>query len=131
MASRQDRSTTKTVSHIDRYRYLYNVASLARRDRAEMTVKSTKTTVTPTGDPAASTDIAQAESETPFVMERLTKRKDADRSFDIEFWQRQSFSDRINATFDLTYYYHVTVKGEDETQLRLQRSVETLRRKSR
>jgi hypothetical protein len=45
-----------------------------------------------------------------------------DRRFDVEFWQRQSGAARFAATWQLIVDAHV-LRGEDATQLRLQRSL--------
>jgi hypothetical protein len=57
--------------------------------------------------------------------------EEMDRSFDYEFWQRQSSTDRFAAAWDLARFYHMTVKKEDEAKLRLQRPIEVLQRQRR
>jgi hypothetical protein len=63
-----------------------------------------------------------------FIMTRLaTIEEQGDRSFDIEFWQQLSSEQRAAAVWELA----VTawqMKGKNPNELRLQRSVETLRR---
>ncbi len=63
------------------------------------------------------------------VMTRLAKIEDQnDRSFDIEFWQRLSDEQRLNAVWELAVFAH-TAKGRDPSELRLQRTVENLKRR--
>ena len=63
------------------------------------------------------------------VMSRLVKRDEQnDRSFDIEFWQRLTDSQRLDAAWDMVVFAH-TAKGKDPDELRLQRSVENLKRR--
>jgi hypothetical protein len=60
------------------------------------------------------------------VMTRYVKIEDMDRSFDIEFWQAQDATARLNAAWELVEFYH-TLKGE-RVALRLQRTVAFLQR---
>ena len=63
------------------------------------------------------------------VMSRLVKRDEQnDRSFDREFWQRLTDSQRLDAAWDMVVFAH-TSKGKDPDELRLQRSVEKLKRR--
>ena len=62
---------------------------------------------------------------TPLVMEKLTSLETLDRSFDIEFWQRQNATARFSAAWELVEFAH-KLKGRDATELRLQRTVESL-----
>lgn len=62
-----------------------------------------------------------------FVMEALSRIEDTDRSFDIEFWQRQDSNARFAAAWELAVFAHKR-KGEDESQFRFQRAVENLER---
>ena len=55
--------------------------------------------------------------------ERMGKVRDVDRSFDLEFWQAQSAEERFAAVWELVVHC-ARVKGLDERDLRLQRSVE-------
>ncbi|MFZ1754676.1 MAG: hypothetical protein WBO46_07450 [Caldilineaceae bacterium] len=57
------------------------------------------------------------------VKERYGRIEEMDRSFDIEFWQAQSPTARFDAAWELVLHY-ARVKGIDERQLRLDRSVE-------
>jgi hypothetical protein len=50
------------------------------------------------------------------------------RSFDIEFWQRLTDEQRMQAVWDLVVFDY-ELKGKDLNELRLQRTVETLRRR--
>lgn len=61
-----------------------------------------------------------------FTMMRHGKNiKDMDRSFDIEFWQRQGDAAIFNAAWELVEFY-LREKGIDDT--RLQRTVEYFQR---
>lgn len=62
-----------------------------------------------------------------FVMERLGRIDQLDRSFDIEFWQRQDSNARFGAAWELVVFAHQR-KGRDESELRLQRTIESLER---
>ena len=62
-----------------------------------------------------------------FVMERLSRVNEQDRSFDIEFWQRQDSNARFSAAWELVVFAHQR-KGQDESELRLQRTVESIER---
>ena len=60
-------------------------------------------------------------------MERKGKLEDLDRSFDLAFWQAQDDTTRFAAAWELVRFAY-QLKGHDERQLRLQRSVEDLQR---
>ncbi|MEP7214184.1 MAG: hypothetical protein ABI791_13990 [Acidobacteriota bacterium] len=63
------------------------------------------------------------------VMSRLVTREEQnDRSFDIEFWQRLTDKQRLDAAWDMVVFAH-TSKGKDPDELRLQRSIENLKRR--
>jgi len=62
---------------------------------------------------------------TQFVMEGLSRAEDLDRSFDIEFWQRQDSRARFAAAWELVVFAHRR-KGGNDAELRLQRTVESL-----
>ena len=63
------------------------------------------------------------------VMARLTTVKEqGDRSFDIEFWQRLSEKQRMDAMWELVETAH-KMKGGDPNELRLQRTVECLKQR--
>ncbi len=61
----------------------------------------------------------------PEIMERIGKVSESDRSFDVEYWQRQG----SNAIFSAAWEMVVEAwrwKGRSETELEFQRSVECL-----
>ncbi len=60
-----------------------------------------------------------------FVMEKLTVLETMDRSFDLEFWQRQDATARFSAAWELVEFAH-KLKGRDATELRLNRTLESL-----
>ncbi len=64
------------------------------------------------------------------VKERYGRIEELDRSFDIEFWQAQSSSARFDAAWELAIHY-AKVKGMDERQLRVDRSVEAFGKQQR
>jgi hypothetical protein len=66
-------------------------------------------------------------SRDDFVMERFGDLRDADRSFDVEFWQRQGDAAIFQAAWELAEFYHQT-RGMTPDELRLQRSVEHFER---
>lgn len=61
------------------------------------------------------------------VMMRVSNLADLDRSFDIEFWQSQDDNARFDAAWELVVFAH-SLKGKNEDELRLQRSVESIER---
>ena len=64
------------------------------------------------------------------TMERLVRRDEADRDFDVEFWQKLGDAKIFAAAWDLVVTA-VAWKGGDGGQLRLQRTVEKLQRRRR
>lgn len=62
-----------------------------------------------------------------FVMERKGKLEDLDRSFDLTFWQAQDDTARFAAAWEMVVLAH-RLKGRDDSQLQLQRSVESFQR---
>jgi len=66
-------------------------------------------------------------NKSDFVMEGLSRVQDMDRSFDIEYWQRQDSNARFSAAWELVVFAHER-KGQDESELEFQRSVEYLER---
>ncbi len=61
------------------------------------------------------------------VMTRLgTIEEQGNHSFDIEFWQRLSDEQRMQAVWDLVVL-DCELKGKNADELRLQRTVENLR----
>lgn len=61
------------------------------------------------------------------AMFRKGKLEDLDRSFDLQFWQAQSSTARFAAAWDLVVQYY-TMKGNDVSELRLQRTIEHFQR---
>lgn len=61
------------------------------------------------------------------IMERKGKLEDLDRSFDLQFWQAQTDTARFDAAWELVVLA-CKLKGQDVSQLRLQKSVESYRR---
>jgi hypothetical protein len=79
---------------------------------------------------AASPNVGRApiSPERPeFVMMRFGRIEEMDRSFDIEFWQRQGDAAIFRAAWELVELY-CRDRGMNPDELRLQRSVETLQR---
>lgn len=66
----------------------------------------------------------------PVVMSRLVKLKDADRSFDIEFWQRQGDAAIFAAAWEMVVFAN-KVKGRDASELTFQRTLKKLQRPRR
>lgn len=61
------------------------------------------------------------------VMTQLTTiEEQGNHSFDIEFWQRLTDEQRIQAVWDLVVFDY-ELKGKNLNELRLQRTVENLR----
>ena len=61
----------------------------------------------------------------PIIMEKLTNLETLDRSFDLEFWQRQNATARFSAAWELVEFAH-KLKGRDAAELRLNRTIESL-----
>ena len=70
---------------------------------------------------------APGEPQSDFVMERFGRLQDADRSFDVEYWQRQGDAAIFEAAWELAEFYH-RAQGMDADELRLQRSLEYFQR---
>ena len=63
------------------------------------------------------------------IMERLASAEEqGNRSFDREFWQYLSDEQRLRAVWDLVIF-DCELKGKSADELRLQRTVENLRRR--
>ena len=62
-----------------------------------------------------------------FFMEGISRAGEQDRSFDIEYWQRQDSAARFVAAWELVVFAHQR-KGGNASELRLQRSLEHLER---
>ena len=71
----------------------------------------------------------QASARRGQFLERYTRIEDADRSFDLVFWQSQSDAARFAAAWELVVTAH-RWKGGSPDELRLQRSVESFGRAS-
>ena len=68
--------------------------------------------------------LCMEETSDNFKTERLVRLKDADRSFDIEFWQRLGPEAIVKAAWELVEHAYA---GKN-VDLRLQRSVASFRR---
>lgn len=64
------------------------------------------------------------------ITARLIHIKDNDRSFDLEFWQQAGAEARFEAAWQMVLDM-LTIRGEDDNQSRLQRSVENIERLQR
>jgi hypothetical protein len=64
------------------------------------------------------------------VMARLVRKEEAGRDFDVEFWQALGDAKIFAAAWDLVVTA-AAMRGISEDQLRLQRSVATLKRRPR
>ena len=69
----------------------------------------------------------QPESSADFVMERFGSLRDADRSFDVAYWQRQGDAAIYRAAWELVELY-CRDRGMSPDDLRLQRSIENFQR---
>lgn len=70
----------------------------------------------------------QANKTNRVVMSRLTTIKEqGNRSFDIEFWQQMTDEQKMKAVWDLVIFDY-ELKGRNMDELRLQRTIENLRR---
>ena len=65
----------------------------------------------------------------PLVMERMGKLSESDRSFDIEFWQRQGSTAIFAAAWEMVVFAN-EFKGRDASQLTFQRTLKKLQRAS-
>ncbi len=72
-------------------------------------------------------ETSPAAARPDFVMERFGRLRDADRSFDIEYWQRQGDAAIFQAAWELAESYHRD-QGMGPDELRLQRSLENFER---
>ena len=75
-------------------------------------------------DSSPASTLHQADS----FMERFGSIRNMDRSFDIEYWQRQGDAAIYRATWELVELYHRS-QGKDPNELRLQRSIENSQRR--
>jgi hypothetical protein len=62
----------------------------------------------------------------PFIMERIGKVSESDRSFDIEFWQRQGSTAIFAAAWEMVVEAYRFKNRESE--LSFQRTVENIQR---
>ncbi len=67
------------------------------------------------------------DSKPRVIMERLSRLEDADRSFDIEFWQRLGDAAIFSAAWEMVVFAH-EFKGRDVSELRFQRTLKKLQR---
>ena len=61
------------------------------------------------------------------MVTRLINIKDNDRSFDLEFWQQAGEEARFAAAWQMVLDMHA-IRGDEDGQSRLQRSVENIER---
>jgi hypothetical protein len=61
------------------------------------------------------------------VMSRLVHREDADRSFDVEFWQRLGDAAIFAAAWEMVMFAH-EFKGRDASELAFQRTLKRIQR---
>lgn len=73
-------------------------------------------------------EVKYRDEQNRLVMMRVGKVEEMDRSFDIEFWQNQTDEEKFNAAWELVVFAH-SLKGQNESELRLQRSVERIERR--
>ena len=73
---------------------------------------------------------AEERRNRPGAMARLVKLKDADRSFDYEFWQNLSAEERFAAMWQLVIDMRI-LRGEDEAEPRLLRHVQNIEYRQR
>ena len=69
------------------------------------------------------------DSKTRVVMSKLTRLEDADRSFDIEFWQRQGSAAIFAAAWEMVVFAN-KFKGRDASELTFQRTLTKIKRVS-
>jgi hypothetical protein len=74
------------------------------------------------------TSPAPDRGEPELIMERFGKIRDMDRSFDIEYWQRQGDAAIYRAAWELIELYHRD-RGKEPHELRLQRTIENFQRR--
>lgn len=72
-------------------------------------------------------EIKHTDKNNRLVMTRMAAiEEQGNRSFDVEFWQRLTDEQRMQAVWDLVVFDY-EIKGKDINELRLQRTVENLR----
>ena len=69
------------------------------------------------------------DSKPRVIMERLTPAEQADRSFDIEFWQRQGDAAIFAAAWEMVVFAS-KFKESDASELTFQRTLKKLQRTS-
>jgi len=69
---------------------------------------------------------AQERRNRPGTMARLVRLRDADRSFDYQFWQNLSAEERFAAMWQLVIDMRI-LRGEDEVEPRLLRHVQSIK----
>jgi hypothetical protein len=74
-------------------------------------------------------NIEEEEKPPQFAMMRTGKLSEMDRSFDIEYWQRQGDAAIFKAAWEMVELYYRD-RGLDVNELRLQRTVENIQRRS-
>ncbi|HEX7721387.1 MAG TPA: hypothetical protein VF397_04470 [Pyrinomonadaceae bacterium] len=67
------------------------------------------------------------ESVPRVIMERLTRVEDADRSFDIEFWQQLGDAAIFAAAWEMVVFAN-EFKGRDASELTFQRTLTKIQR---
>jgi hypothetical protein len=70
------------------------------------------------------------ESKAPLIMARLTRLEDADRKFDIEFWQKLGDSAIFAAAWEMVVFAH-RFKGRNAGELAFQRTLTKTQRTSK
>ena len=72
------------------------------------------------------TVMSKSNPSPPLIMERLGKLNQSDRSFDVEFWQRQGSSAIFAAAWEMVVEANQWKKKSD-SELAFQRTVESLK----
>ena len=72
--------------------------------------------------------VIEGENGDFMMMRHGTNIKEMDRTFDIEFWQRQSDKDRFNAAWELVEFY---LRTQNIHESRLQRNIVNFQRARR
>ncbi len=62
------------------------------------------------------------------ITERLVKRGEAEKDFDREFWKKAGTDAKFDAAWEMVVESYL-FKGKDVEELRLQRTVECLKRR--
>jgi len=64
------------------------------------------------------------------ITEKLVRRGEEERAFDREFWRHRSAQEKFDAAWQMVVDYYL-LRGKDADELRLQRTVEKLKRRER